>query len=134
MNSKASGSYNTYPIKTVKAKSEKKITKRPKNLSYKLSRSFVNVIELGGLYEVQVNVPGLEREELIVYGNNNSLSVDAAMSNHNSRHKNFHRNIAMPANADTELTVAEYKNSILHLYVPKTNQSCGHSSIRIVVY
>jgi HSP20 family protein len=115
-------------------KSEKKMTKRSKSLSYKLSHSFVNVIESGCLYEVQVNVPGVEREELIVYGNHNSLSVDAAKSKHHSKHKNFHRNITMPANADTELTVAEYKNSILHLYVPKTNQPCEHASIRIVVY
>jgi HSP20 family protein len=115
-------------------KGEKKATKRPKNLGYKLSRSFVDVMESGGVYEVQLNVPGLAREELIVYGNNNSLSVDASGSKDNSKYRSFHRNITMPANADTELTVAEYKNSILHLYVPKTNQPCEHESIRIVVY
>jgi HSP20 family protein len=115
-------------------KSEKKVTKRSKNLRYKLSHSLFNVIESGCLYEVQLNVPGAERAELIVYGNNKSLSVDAAILKNNNKHKNFHRNITMPPNADTELTVAEYKNSILHLYVPKTNQPCEHESIRIVVY
>ena len=84
---------------------------------------------------MQLSAPGLNREELIVFGNNRFLSVDASSnSDLSNKYKNFHQSINMPGNADTELTVAEYKNSVLHLYVPKTRQAVKNVSTRIVVY
>jgi len=135
MKSKTSESNNTYPGKFVPAENEKKIISQLKKISYKLIHPFVNVTESVNLYEVQLSAPGLKREELIVFGNNKSLSVDASSnSDFSNKYKNFHHNINMPHNADTELTVAEYRNSVLHLYVPKTRQPVKHASTRIVVY
>ena len=135
MKSKTSESNNTYPGKFVPAENEKKIISQLKKISYKLIHPFVNVIESLSLYEVQLSAPGLNREELIVFGNNRFLSVDASSnSDLSNKYKNFHQSINMPGNADTELTVAEYKNSVLHLYVPKSRQAVKNVSTRIVVY
>ena len=135
MKSKSSETNSTYPGKFVPEKDEKKIISQLKKSGYKLIHPFVNVIESLSLYEVQLSAPGLNREELIVFGNNRFLSVDASSnSDLSNKYKNFHQSINMPGNADTELTVAEYKNSVLHLYVPKTTQAIKNVSTRIVVY
>ena len=135
MKSRSSKANNTYPGKFVPEKDEKKIISQLKKSGYKLIHPFVNVIESLSLYEVQLSAPGLNREELIVFGNNRFLSVDASSnSDLSNKYKNFHQSINMPGNADTELTVAEYKNSVLHLYVPKTRQAVKNVSTRIVVY
>jgi HSP20 family protein len=135
MKNKTSEINNTYPGKFVPANDEKKIVSRLKKLSYKLIHPFVSVTESVNLYEVQVSAPGLKREELIVFGDDKSLSVDASSNSElSNKYKNFHHNINMPYNADTELTIAEYKNSVLHLYVPKTKQPVKNASTRIVVY
>ena len=135
MNIQTSESCYTYPGQFVPARDEKKIIRQLKNSYHKLIHPFINIKESIDLYEVQVSAPGLERNEFIVYGNNSTLLVDAsATTGINQNKKNFHSNITMPANADTELTIAEYKNSVLHLYVPKTKQPCKHASTRIVVY
>ncbi|HEX5152189.1 MAG TPA: Hsp20/alpha crystallin family protein [Parafilimonas sp.] len=135
MKRKAFETNNTYPGEFVAARNEKKIIRHLKKISHKLVHPFINVTESVNLYEVQVSAPGLKREELIVFGNNNFLSVDASSyTDFSNKYKNFHHNINMPGNADTELTVAEYKNSVLHLYVPKTSQPVKNLSTRIVVY
>jgi HSP20 family protein len=136
MNTEAFESINIYPGKFVPARDEEKIKEQlRKSDDDCLTHPCVNIREFIALYEVQVSAPGLEREEFIVYGNDNSLLVDASTSKSaKGMDKNLHHNISMPANADTELTVAEYKNSILYLYVPKTKLYEKHVSARIVVY
>ena len=137
MNTEAFESINIYPGKFVPARDEEKIKEQlKKSMDDCLVHPCVNIKECIDLYEVQVSAPGLEREEFIVYGNDNSLSVDASANKNFTTgvDKNLHHNISMPANADTELAVAEYRNSILYLYIPKTKQCEKHVSTRIVVY
>jgi len=128
-------SCSAYPGQFVSGRDEEKLTRQLKKSRRKLVHPFVYIKESGDLYEVQVSAPGLEREGFIIYGDGTSLLVDAsATTGIRQDKKNFHGNIAMPVNADTELTVAEYKNSVLHLYVPKTKQPSKHASTRMVVY
>jgi len=128
-------SHDAYPGKFVPARHEKKLIRQLKKSCHRLLHPFINIKESADLYEVQVSAPGLQREELIVYGNKSSLLVDAsATTGSNKNKKNFHSNIAIPPDADTELAVAEYKNSVLHLYIPKTKQPFKPVSTRIVVY
>jgi len=135
MNFPAFESHYTYPGEFVPERDEKKLIRQLKNSRRWLIHPFINISESAALYEVQVSAPGLEREELIVYGNKTSLLVDAsAITGSNNNKKNFHSNIKMTSDADTELAVAEYKNSVLHLYVPKTKQPVKQVLTRIVVY
>jgi HSP20 family protein len=137
MNTEAFESINIYPGKFVPARDEEKIKEQlRKSDDDCLTHPCVNIKESIDSYEVQVSAPGLQREEFIVYGNDNSLLVDASTRKSfiTGMDKNMHHNINMPANADTELTVAEYKNSVLYLYVPKTKLYEKHVSARIVVY
>jgi len=115
MKSKSSETNNTYPGKFVPEKDEEKIISQFKKSGYKLIHPFVNVIESVSLYEVQVSAPGLKREELIVFGNNSFLSVDASSnSDLSNKYKNFHQNINMP------LTVMRIRN----LPLPNTKTVC----------
>ena len=79
--------------------------------------------------------PGLERDEFIVYGDDNLLLVCSAQDRKIIPElKDFQRHIVLPLDADAELTVAEYKNSVLHFYVPKNKWPGKHTVTRIVVY
>lgn len=86
------------------------------------------------LYEIQLSVPGMKREKLVVYGNDKSLLVNAPANRGININRKLNCNIPMPENADTELAIAEYKNGVLHLYVPKTEYHNKHANTRIVVY
>jgi HSP20 family molecular chaperone IbpA len=108
-----------------------------KSASYsrsKLSHTFYTVKELPSLYEVQVKMPGLKRDTFTVYGNEHSLSIDAITGINTAKSGKIHRNIGMPQNADTQLAIAEYKNDVLYLFVPKTAFFSNHISTKIVVY
>ena len=86
------------------------------------------------LYEVQLSVPGMKREKLVVFGNDKSLLINAPVNKEINISRKFNCNIPMPEDADTELAIPEYKNGVLHLYVPKTEQQGKHANTRIVVY
>jgi HSP20 family molecular chaperone IbpA len=47
----------------------------------------------------------------------------------------FERHLRLPGNADAELTIAEYQDGILHLYIPKDGSgTTADTRQRIVVY
>jgi len=105
-----------------------------KSASYSKHLPFYTVKELPSLYEVQVKFPGLKRDTFTVYGNEHSLSIDAETGMDAAKRGKIHRDIGMPQNADTELAIAEYKNDVLYLFVPKSALFSNHTSTRIVVY
>ncbi|MEO8711676.1 MAG: Hsp20/alpha crystallin family protein [Parafilimonas sp.] len=129
---------SVYPGKFVPShKEEETIKKLISSNMHSSKLYYVKTKEQADAYKVEVEVymPCLEREEFIVLADANFLLISATQNKH-ALHKagNFQCSVILPADADTELTVAEYKNSILHFYIPKTKQPFKHSVTRIVVY
>lgn len=121
-----------YPGRFVPEEDKEKAYKDPGEKSRNLQCLVVK--ELPCLYEVQLSAPGMKREKLVVYGNDKSLLVNAPANKDINSNSKLNCNIPMPEDADTELAIAEYKNGVLHLYVPKTEQHGKHTNTRIVVY
>jgi len=105
----------------------------------------VNVTELADSYKIEVAMPGVKREDFLINGDENILSVCAVhkqsalldgerISLHEFDYTFFDRHIVLPENADLEFTCAEYKEGILRVFVPKTNQPLKKMHARIVVY
>ena len=78
---------------------------------------------------------GIDREELVVYGDDNALLVGTSEErDFTYGRKGFHCHVSLPSDADTELAIAELKSGVLHFYVPKAKQFSKHPCTRIIVY
>lgn len=105
----------------------------------------VNIDEFEDYFKIEMAVPGVQREELMVAVDENILSIIVLHKNqevapkkaqqlHEFDKGSYERHIFLPANTDAELIIAEYKLGILNLYVPKGNPSSKISINSIVVY
>ena len=105
----------------------------------------VNIAELSDSFKVEVAIPGVKREDFLIHADGNVLSVFVLHKDcecpesdcfklHEFNYECFDRPIVLPGNADTEFTCAEYKEGILHLYIPKTNKPVKNLHTKIVVY
>ncbi|MDE3235199.1 MAG: Hsp20/alpha crystallin family protein [Bacteroidota bacterium] len=105
----------------------------------------VNVKESTNFFTVEVVIPGISREELLVFTDEQVISVfvmneaskdhaAATFTTHEFKDRCFGRHIILPKSADTEFTCAEYKTGILYLFIPKGENSTGHGHTQIVVY
>lgn len=104
----------------------------------------VNVNELADIFKIEVAVPGVKRENLFVHVHENILSIAVL---HKSEYNEgrvpalhefdddfLERHIFLPPNVDAQFISAEYKEGVLHFYLPKTSQSFRSISATIVVY
>ena len=135
MNIKVSTNYSVYPGEFVPVASEEEIKNHLQLTEEDTGLPYISITELPGSYKIEAVAPGLERQECIAYANDNLLFICSVQDKKIIPDlKDFRHHIVLPSDADTELTVAEYKNSILHFYIPKTKQQFTHSITRIVVY
>ena len=105
----------------------------------------VNISDSNGSYKIEVAVPGVDRENFLVYANKNILSVYVVhqhqMVNDPKKFRLhefscccYERHIELPGDADTEFVSAEYKEGVLRIYVPKASEQSTVEHTRIVVY
>jgi HSP20 family protein len=102
----------------------------------------VNVTELAESFKVEMAVPGVQRGDFIVEAEGNILSVYVLHKEANNKRFQLHeynfecvnRHILLPENTDTQFTLAEYKNGVLTMYVPKSAVPAKEIHTRIVVY
>lgn len=105
----------------------------------------VNIFELDDLLKIELAVPGVKREDFLIHAGGNTLFVyllrrgdeqheEGTASPDNVAYEYFERQIILPDNADAEFVSAEYKEDILRLHIPKTNQPQKNTHTRIVVY
>ncbi len=105
----------------------------------------VNVTELIDGFKVEVAMPGLSREDILINIDDEIISVcvyhqESAQSNkssfqlHEFDYKCFERNIMLPDNVDPEFSSAIYKDGLLIMYIPKTTSSSRNLHTSIVVY
>lgn len=105
----------------------------------------VNITEQTESYKIEVLIPGVEREDLLIYVNGNILSICAVNSekiNSSLRQQQvqefnyrwFNRHILMPEDADTTFISAEYRSGIVVLHIPKGAKPISNPHTRIIVY
>lgn len=105
----------------------------------------VNITEQTDSYKIEVVIPGVKRDELLIYANGNILSICAINKEKvNSTLRNlqvqefsykwFDRHILIPENADTTFISAGYKSGILTLHLPKASRPINNPHTRIIVY
>ena len=103
------------------------------------------VTDLRDSYKIDIKVPGASREEFFVYAIGNILFVELIHDQHSSyvgrtfTMSGFERvgygcQVRLPENADLEFVSAEYREGILCLMVPKTNEPAGMRYSVIAVY
>ncbi len=104
----------------------------------------VNLDEFEHDYRIEVIVPGVKREDIFVYLNNDTLTIVLLHKNseelkttlqiHEFETECLERNITLPENANPEFISAEYKQGVLILHIPKTKETVKSINKRIVVY
>ena len=105
----------------------------------------VNIREFSDCYTVEVCIPGLNREDLIITIDDLTLCITVLHKDkfnpksvrfqlHEFNYECFKREIILPENADTEQVKAEYRSGLLHMHIPKTNQPVDKISTAVVVY
>ncbi len=104
----------------------------------------VNLDELEHDYIIEVIVPGVKREDILVYLNDDTLTIVLLHKNseelkntlqiHEFETECLERNIILPKDADPDFISAEYKHGVLILHIPKAKDTTKNISKRIVVY
>lgn len=139
-----------YPGEYVPLESEENLRKKFKCLPEgDIILPPVNVKELVDLYKVEVSIPGIKKENILIIVEGNILSISVlnkegclnkgeSFQLHEFDYDSFERHIVLPCNTDSEFTKAEYKAGILRFYIPKSKLSAKKSvkklRTRIVVY
>ena len=102
----------------------------------------VDVIENETSYEVQVAVPGLNKEDFKIEINDNDLTVSGERKFTNEKkdknfrsietsYGSFSRSFTLPDNADGSKISAKYTNGILELVIPKDEKKVLKQTIKV---
>jgi len=105
----------------------------------------VKVTEHEEFFAVELDIPGVKREEFLIEARENILSVYVVHNNaklfsteeillQKNEHTCFDRHIILDENIDTEFIIAEYLAGILKLHVPKTDKPVKVPKVKIIVY
>lgn len=106
----------------------------------------VNIDESGDSYKIELPVPGVERENLLVKICENVLSVSVIHKNDEPDKQReiqlreftfdgcFTRKIVLPDDADSVFISAACKSGILHLHIPKSRRRVKRVDTKIAVY
>lgn len=92
-------------------------------------KPLVNMQELEECINIEMELPGIKREDIFIYVNENNLIIIIFHKN-NDELKNklqiqefdadfLSEHLLLPETADTEFVCAEYSEGVLHLNIPK---------------
>ncbi len=132
-----------YPGEFITTISQDEIKK--KSIKNKKKIPLVNFTEMPELLKIEIALPGIEKQDIVVESEQNILSVFAI---HKKTDKSteeivtirefdyeiFERKIPLPKNADISFIHAEYSHGILKMHIPKTNKNEIIPPSKIVVY
>lgn len=140
------GRYSIYPGEFVPLMDEEEVRNelRRKHRN-KVVYPPMNMKELPDSFIIEVAMPGVKREELLINTDENILSISVvhreyrshALDNfkmHEFNYEFFDKHIVLPDNVDADFVSAEYREGILHLHLPKTSLSTKKLHTRVVVY
>ena len=90
--------------------------------------------ETDDAYRIRLDVPGMEKDDITINLQNNTLTVSGERSSERKEESeeyvrverafgNFHRTFTLPDAVDPENVEAAYDNGVLTIHVPKTETS-----------
>jgi HSP20 family protein len=102
----------------------------------------VDILETSTSYEIQVAIPGVNKEDFKIDLNDNHLTISgerkfAKEKKENDLHVvetqygNFSRSFALPENVDAGKINAAYNNGILEITIPKDEKKILKTSIKV---
>lgn len=74
----------------------------------------VDVIEMEKVVTVIVELPGVEKKDILVEGNNTSITINVA-----SKSRKYYKELGLPAGVDMSRSKASYNNGVLEIVAPK---------------
>jgi len=109
-----------------------------------LNNPVVHVKDYNNEICVELMMPGVKREDLLIEGKNNRLNVtvfqDIDKSSGNNNHDTptdcmrFHREITLPEKADLSFVCATFDDGVLKLQIPKSDDILENYDSTIAVY
>lgn len=138
--------YSIYPGHYVPMLSEEEISEEiVRTRRNDIVTPSVNISDSNGSYKIEITLPGVSRENFLVYADKNVISVYVVHPDqkaddpkkfrlHEFSCNCFERHIELPEDADTEFVSAEYREEVLRIYVPKATEQSIVQHTRIVVY
>ena len=105
----------------------------------------VKMEEMKGCFKIEILIPGVKREDIFTYVENNILSIVVLHDNcdqlkidklqiHEFDTECLQRHILLPDNADAEFISAGYKDGVLSIYISKTKDSSKTGTQHILIY
>jgi HSP20 family protein len=102
----------------------------------------VDIVETSEAFEVQLAVPGLNKEDFNIELNDNYLTVSGERKFSNEKkEKSYHsiethygsfsRSFSLPENVDASKINAKYNNGILELTIPKDEKKALKQTIKV---
>lgn len=101
-----------------------------------------NIVEYDNNYELNLAIPGLEKEDIKINLEDNVLTVSSEKENKNEEEKvnysrmeyayhNFSRSFTIPKTVNAEKINADYKNGVLNIILPKIEEAKLKKIIKI---
>ena len=104
----------------------------------------INMDEFDNFFRIEVSLPGIHRQDIVIFVEENILTVKvihidqggsaSKVKIHEFDVNYFERQITLPQGADAEFAVAEYREGVLHLIIPKVTDNSRYHAGKIVVY
>ncbi len=106
----------------------------------------LNLTELPDLFKIEMFIPGVSREDIVIDIVDNVLTVrvtqkkkikcigEVCSVKEFESEGHIERKVVLPKKIDAIFTNAEYKSGVLKLHVPKSNKEEKITKTRIVVY
>lgn len=102
----------------------------------------VDIVETAEAFEVQLAVPGLNKEDFNIELNDNYLTVsgerkfsdekkDKSYHSIETHYGSFSRSFSLPENVDASKINAKYNNGILELTIPKDEKKALKQTIKV---
>lgn len=110
--------------------------------SIKHTSSFMNINEGQEEYIVYVVVPGMQREDISICIKDKLLTVSSSKKealhcftdNDKQNYSKWVESFSLPADADTVMTAANYRNGELQIHIPKGKNQPADEVTEVFVY
>jgi HSP20 family protein len=101
-----------------------------------------NIAELPDSFKIEIVIPGMKREEIMIDAKDHKLFVYGAHKKSDVTKEQieepvyggFGKHIRLPKNADIEFASAEYKSGVLSICFLKTNRPTKKLHTHLIVY